>query len=323
MTEEQKTVAVPQPDKAASPFGGALERWKLYRAYLQHEDELIHQRLNWMLLLQGFFFAAYASMYSGLLGSSLAKAADCQPPWTACQATPQTMSPVIQSLFPHLFLSMRTFSYVLPILGYLVALFSLFGVRAARSAIEELEAQWNEECIPGPNGESLLLYREFPLITGGGASHVQEMDSPLPFGIPIVLSGGWIALAARQLVPDAAWNDWHIWAWSLIPALPLLPPAVKLLAFAGLRMSRKAVMVGRGAYGLLLDERHRKLVKEKPHREHKGSGRFRDIRNVWPNMQNHLSRRWALIRHLYADDRRAERMRKQREADAAARLGRR
>jgi hypothetical protein len=164
-----------------------LELWCLYRNYLEHEDDLIHQRLNWMLVLQGFFFAAFASNHS---------------------------SPLCN---------------IIPILGYLIALLSLLGVHVARQAIERLEAKWNEQ--------QCCSY--FPKITGGGTLHVKELDSPLPYGIPIVLCLGWTFLGMTQHRPASELMHWRSWHWWILAFLPLLPPTLLLLWFAFVRILRK------------------------------------------------------------------------------------
>src|ERR1700678_2247631 len=138
-----------------------LERWRLFRNYLEHEDGLIHQRINWMLLLQGFLFAAYASIYCGLLESSWDKQSE--------------LHVQIHQQFASLIETLLTFSRVIPIVGYSISLFSLLGVHAARQAIERLEKRWDKEQYRLPDSCRKIPCSEyFPRITGGGAKHVKE-----------------------------------------------------------------------------------------------------------------------------------------------------
>ena len=44
----------------------ALETYKLFRARVEHEDNLIVQRLSWLVASQAFLFSAYAITTNGL-----------------------------------------------------------------------------------------------------------------------------------------------------------------------------------------------------------------------------------------------------------------
>ena len=51
----------PQYDK-----GSAIETYKLFRDRIEHEDNLIVQRLSWLMASQAFLFTAYAITTNGL-----------------------------------------------------------------------------------------------------------------------------------------------------------------------------------------------------------------------------------------------------------------
>ncbi|HTL16000.1 MAG TPA: hypothetical protein VL793_02130 [Patescibacteria group bacterium] len=46
----------------------AVETYKLFRARIEHEDNLIVQRLSWLVASQAFLFTAYAITTNGLTG---------------------------------------------------------------------------------------------------------------------------------------------------------------------------------------------------------------------------------------------------------------
>lgn len=47
-----------------------LERYQLFRSRIEHEDNLIIQRLSWLMASQSFLFTAYAIVTNGLTGSA-------------------------------------------------------------------------------------------------------------------------------------------------------------------------------------------------------------------------------------------------------------
>jgi hypothetical protein len=56
-----------QPSEPLSP----LERYQVFRNRIEHEDNLIMQRLSWLMASQSFLFTAYAIVTNGLSASSI------------------------------------------------------------------------------------------------------------------------------------------------------------------------------------------------------------------------------------------------------------
>ena len=46
----------------------SLERYQIFRSRIEHEDNLILQRLSWLMASQSFLFTAYAIVTNGLSG---------------------------------------------------------------------------------------------------------------------------------------------------------------------------------------------------------------------------------------------------------------
>jgi hypothetical protein len=46
-----------------------LERYRVFRSRIEHEDNLIMQRLSWLMASQSFLFTAYAIVSNGLSGA--------------------------------------------------------------------------------------------------------------------------------------------------------------------------------------------------------------------------------------------------------------
>jgi len=57
-----------QPSESVSP----LERYQVFRNRIEHEDNLIMQRLSWLMASQSFLFTAYAIVTNGLSSGPLA-----------------------------------------------------------------------------------------------------------------------------------------------------------------------------------------------------------------------------------------------------------
>jgi hypothetical protein len=51
-----------QPSETISP----LERYQVFRSRIEHEDNLIMQRLSWLMASQSFLFTAYAIVTNGM-----------------------------------------------------------------------------------------------------------------------------------------------------------------------------------------------------------------------------------------------------------------
>src|SRR4051812_50213050 len=100
--------AVESPDKI-SP----LERYQLFRSRIEHEDNLIMQRLSWLMASQSFLFTAYAIVTNGM-----------------------TTSPTSGG---NVFVShLSTLARIIPIVALLNSLLILISILAALRAIHEV-----------------------------------------------------------------------------------------------------------------------------------------------------------------------------------------
>src|SRR5579872_2758944 len=95
----------------------ALLIYDAYRDYIKHEDELIHQRLSWNLTLQGLLFTAYGVT----LGMLNVKEGD----------------PVLKTKLHYV-------PCVFPVVGALVAFFSLLSIMAAHDSLNGLRIEWRK-----------------------------------------------------------------------------------------------------------------------------------------------------------------------------------
>src|SRR5580692_2895600 len=112
------------------------EHFKLFRDYLQHEDDLIAQRISWNWTIQGFLVTAYAL--------SLQKILEVSQRIHSCIPTKDVPCPdpfPIEQLTGYHALAMLV-RWMIPMIGFFVSGASIIGVLAARKAIEQLEQDW-------------------------------------------------------------------------------------------------------------------------------------------------------------------------------------
>jgi hypothetical protein len=150
-------------DEIVSGLEISLEkRYELIREQITHEDSLINQRLNWLLLSQGFLFAAFTSI-----------------------VTSTSYSGGKLALIDPLFASRILFG--IPITGLLLNFFSYFGLHAAYQSLKHLRENWYDARPANKRGQK--LYDSFPQITWKGFAITTASSTPM------VISGVWLLLA--------------------------------------------------------------------------------------------------------------------------------
>jgi hypothetical protein len=87
----------------------AQELRAMIREQMQHEDELVNHRLNWLLVLQGFLFFAFMQVLT------------------------------IEDKLPHPILTLL----VVALFGIAISFFVALSIRGAIRAVEELERFWD------------------------------------------------------------------------------------------------------------------------------------------------------------------------------------
>lgn len=145
--------------ETAQPVTVALEHsvsmYTVYRGYLVHEDDLVHQRTTWSITIQGFLIVAF-----GLAFSNRMKIFGVQP-GTGSQLAAldrQYTSEII----------------VLAILGIGVSLICLLAVLAAQRAIDGLRRNWAQWYRARPG------LPDYPDLTGGGDGWATFLGHQLP-----------------------------------------------------------------------------------------------------------------------------------------------
>jgi hypothetical protein len=144
------------------------EHYKIYRAYVEHEDVLINNRQMWNITIQGFLFATY--------GFSVQKL-------TEILAVPRSggPGPDVSKL-----IALKWIIWVLPFFGAAISIVSWMGVNAARRAIDKLTIEWA--------GIEKPLHPKLPSLTGGGADTTHKSGFLAPRWFPWFFVFAWLLL---------------------------------------------------------------------------------------------------------------------------------
>jgi hypothetical protein len=138
-------------------------RYKVFRDYVQHEDDLINHRSTWHHTIQGLLFAS--------LGFTLQGKSDA--PGTVHGA------PVQWALL-----------FVLPLLGIALAIAAWTSIRAATKALDELTVHWKKILGQYPEAAKVCL----PELTGAGDAWAIRWGKTPAYAIPVCIGVAWFVM---------------------------------------------------------------------------------------------------------------------------------
>jgi len=138
----------------------ALEYYNLVRERLEHEDNLIVQRLTWLVGSQSFLFTAYAIVSNGLMS---------QPP----QPASQHFEEQLQMLFQ-----------LIPIVAMLTCVLIYISILAAVMTMRKLRSGYRSRF--GPEEDNLP-----PIMT---PAPVRLFGLVAPLFLPLMFTGIWLIL---------------------------------------------------------------------------------------------------------------------------------
>jgi len=146
-----------QPPDSISP----LERYQVFRNRIEHEDNLIMQRLSWLMASQSFLFTAYAIVTNGLSSGPIAGG---------------------NVFISHLDMLAR----IVPIVALLNSLLIALSIWGALKAIRELRQEYQRQ------GEFLKI---IPLQTSRSA---RRLGLSAPILLPPLFIAVWLYLLVMQ-----------------------------------------------------------------------------------------------------------------------------
>jgi hypothetical protein len=147
------------------------ERYQILRDYVKHEDTLINFRQTWTIAVQGFLFAAYGTGLDKLHEDHCQDLAKCRD-----------LANLVH--------------WIIPPCALFIAMSGLWGLRAARIALEQIKVSWNEyelEC--GPVSAPLTL----PPVTGGGNERARVAGFLASFGPGLVICATWLGIISAHI----------------------------------------------------------------------------------------------------------------------------
>lgn len=164
-------MSAPQPGPTPSDPHPCDALYERTRAKVLHEDDLVHQRMTWMITLHGLLFTAYGFSLSAEAGSLTSIGAASVDQQTAYLKFWQTVGTVRGAMV---------------FVGIVSSVAALIGVIAAYRAIRDDEQKFNAFRQSHPE----LVY---PSMIGRRATNVMGMLSGLL--IPFLAGGVWIRIS--------------------------------------------------------------------------------------------------------------------------------
>ena len=138
-----------------------VERYQLFRNRIEHEDNLVMQRLSWLMASQSFLFSAYAIVTNGL-------------------SSPRTGG---TNAFVNL---LHILEKIVPIVALLNSLMIFVSILAALRAIKELRRQYQQ------NQEVL---KTLPL-QASSTTRVASLSAPVL--LPLLFMAVWLFLVIKE-----------------------------------------------------------------------------------------------------------------------------
>jgi hypothetical protein len=159
------------------------ELFELLREQITHEDSLVNQRLNWLLLSQAFLFAAFTSLITGDIKDS----------------NMETLAP-----------------FGIAIVGGLFSIYSFNGLRAAYMSLRNLRETWY--AINGQETEQ-GIQKGFPKITWTGKKGQKAIKTAT--STPAIILTIWWLVAMYSVPSNIPWANLNITEMLWIPRVIL------------------------------------------------------------------------------------------------------
>lgn len=145
------------------------ETYDVYRDYLKHEDNLINNRMTWLILSQSFFFTAFALAIGRLT----------------------VVDPLIAD-------QIGLFLKSLAVLGMVVAGATCLSVVAALTAIEGLRQRWKKHSQTNDTNETYTIEKSLlPDLTGGGDPFASTFGFFMPIAMPLIFLFTWCYIFSK------------------------------------------------------------------------------------------------------------------------------
>ncbi len=171
-----------------------LDRYKLFRQYIQNEDALVNHRTTWLIQIQAFLIATFGFSYQKKLEvySRVCEAAAAG----ACKSG-HALAEAIGGFATEY----NLFMVILCGIGLVTAWISHTSVGAAQDAVRSLEEQWRSSFSASAKSANL------PFITGGGHPDAPPKGFRFPVYLPRFFIGLWILLCGVIVAFNAGFRE--------------------------------------------------------------------------------------------------------------------
>jgi len=174
-----------------------IKRYEMLRDYAKHEDNLVNNRVMWILTIHGFLYATY--------GFSLQKKLEVVQKFEEASRMP--LSAILRqgNSVARTLLELECFLFVLSGVGIAVSLLGYMSIHAAKEAVININAVFEFAEPPSADkkyealGEVVDLNGFLlPTTAGGGTGFAKTAGSSASVRIPIFLAVSWcIALVVQ------------------------------------------------------------------------------------------------------------------------------
>jgi hypothetical protein len=188
-----------------APLTDWIMVYNLFRDYVKHEDDLINNRLMWILSIHGFLYATYGFTIQKKLEVARQLAVDTKDltrEHFLCYFQKANLSISVAQI--ELFLA------CIVIVGFFISFVGLVSIAAARAAQYSVRDIFHCQFTNthrqrygaehtfkfGNNGKEIIV----PSITGGGAPQTHKRGAISPIWIPSILMASWIVAGIYSLI---------------------------------------------------------------------------------------------------------------------------
>ncbi len=171
------------------------ELYKLYRSYIEHEDDLINQRISALLTVQSFLIGTYGFSYQKRFEIAVNLAKDNiladRRAQTETQAIPKTVNHAAIERSQHQF---DIFLLSLAFIGAVTAWLASRSITHAHNAILSLYTKWRDLACLNRHSNHL------PVIIGGGDEKAAGSGLNFSRTLPPILLILWVLAALATLI---------------------------------------------------------------------------------------------------------------------------
>ena len=165
-----------------------LRLYEIFRKYVEHEDDLINNRVGWFIQLHSFLIASYGIIVASLIGTFFPQGKPSVPP---------LLTQGVACLF----------LVAVQIVGIASSRSAGQSIAAATIAIAKLRKTWDDHCVKNPHTVDL------PRLTGGGEEASVKTGLRLPSRLPRTIELLWIFSTIVPLVffIASSWASYLSW----------------------------------------------------------------------------------------------------------------